>query len=37
MSDALVDPLMTQGLAAAVSAGMFRDEDEALRRIIACC
>ena len=34
-SDVLVDPRMTQGLAAAVRAGMFRDEDEALREAVS--
>jgi predicted HTH domain antitoxin len=35
MSNVLADPLMTQGLAAAVRAGMFRDEDEALREALS--
>ena len=35
MSNVFVDPLMTQGLAAAVRAGIFRDEDEALREALS--
>ena len=35
MSNVFVDPLMTQGLAAAVRAGIFRDEDEAAREALS--
>jgi predicted HTH domain antitoxin len=35
MSDPVLDPLVSHGLAAAVRAGMFRDEDEALREALS--
>lgn len=35
MSSAVVDPLLSRGLAAAVRAGMFRDEDEALHAALS--
>lgn len=34
MSDAILDPLVTHGLAATVRAGTFRDEDEAMREAL---
>ncbi len=35
MSETIVDPLLSCGLAAAVRAGMFRNEDEALREALS--
>ena len=35
MSAVVLDPLVTHGLAAAVRAGIFRDEDEALREALS--
>lgn len=37
MPDAALGPLLTQGLAAAVRAGLFRDEAEALRESLRTC